>query len=432
LTIAVLVLELGASAQTRHKSKSTRPTAATTAATDPSAWPIESVTVEGNKIYSKPQILAIAGIRVGERAAKSDFDAARERLLATGAFETIGCEYAPAPNGKGYAAKIEVAEVSQLFPAQFEDLPIDDAQLRAWLKQKDPMFGPKIPATEPALIRYKRLVSEYLAQHGYKDSISVKLTPQIPPEVAVVFRPDAPKPSVAQVRFTDTGEITPGNLQAAMNPVAIGAIYTEPQFRQLLDTTIRPLYEAKGHLQLKFPKIATEPAKDVKGIIVTTQVDQGPVFKLGKIGFSGTSVPANDLQPLVKLKTGELANFDEVKLAQAHIEESFRHTGYMQVSSKVVRKLNDAEKTVDATYVIEPGPQFAFGKLTIVGLDITTEPEIRKMWGLKEGKPFNPQYPNHFLDVVKEQGLFDNLKSTSADSKINPGTKTVDVTLTFK
>ena len=322
--------------------------------------------------------------------------------------------------------------MTQLFPAVFEDLPLKDAEIRAWLKQQDPMFGPQIPATEPALIHYKQLVSGFLAQHGYHEPISVKLTAQIAPELAVVFRPDAPKPSVAQVRFIDTGDITAENLQVAMNPVAIGAVYTEPSFRQLLDTTIRPLYEAKGHLRLSFPKVSTEPAKDVKGVIVTTQVDQGPVFKLGGIGFSGTDEPVKDLQQVVKLKAGELANFDEVNLARVRIDESFKHRGYMQASSKVVRKLHDTEKTVDITYLIDPGPLFTFGKLIVVGLDITTEPELRKMWGLKEGKPFNPQYPNHFLDVVKEQGLFDNLKSTSAESKINRESHTVDVTLTFK
>ena len=62
VTVAVLVLSLGAGAQTRRKPKSARPTAATPA--DPSAWPIESIAVEGNKVYSKAQIVAISGIRV--------------------------------------------------------------------------------------------------------------------------------------------------------------------------------------------------------------------------------------------------------------------------------------------------------------------------------------------------------------------------------
>jgi hypothetical protein len=53
------------------------------------------------------------------------------------------------------------------------------------------------------------------------------------------------------------------------------------------------------------------------------------------------------------------------------------------------------------------------------------------MWGLKEGKPFNIDYPQHFLNVVKENGVFDNLKSTRSDNKIDREDHTVEVTLYF-
>jgi outer membrane protein assembly factor BamA len=309
---------------------------------------------------------------------------------------------------------------------------LKDSEVRAWLKQKDPLFGPKIPATEPALSHYKQLVTEYLAARGYHEPISVQLALENPPDLSVLFRPAGTKPSVAQVRFTDTGEIKNEDLLLAMNPVAIGAVFTEPRFRQLLETTVRPLYEARGHLSVTFPKVVTEPAKDVKGLVVTVQVEQGPVYKLGTVGFAGSKVQADELKDLVKLKTGELANFDEVKAAEARVDDSLRRQGYLKVTSKIARTLHEADKTVDVVFQLEPGPQFSFGKLEIAGLDITTEPELRKMWGLKPGKPFNPSYPNHFLDVVREQGLFDNLGATSAETKINNSTQTVDVTLIFK
>lgn len=426
LLIFTVIDSLGTAAQTRRRPK------AAAATKEAASWPLDSLTVEGNHVYSKAQVLAVAGLRAGQTVGKPDFEAARERLLATGAFETVGYGYAPDPKSKGYAASFEVTEVTQLFPVMFQDLPADDAQIRAWLKQKDPLFGSKIPATEPALNRYKQLVSEYLASRNYHEPISAKLTSENPPELAVVFRPEAARPSIARVVFTNTGEITPGELQAAMNPVAIGATYSEARFRQLLDTTIRPLYEARGHLRVVFSKIDTEPDKDAKGIVVTTQVEQGPVYKLAGMAFTGTTMASEDLQKIAKLKVGELANFDEIKMARSRIEDALKRGGYMQVSSNIARNLHDAEKTVDVTFQIEPGPQFTFGKLTISGLDIISEPTIRKMWGLKEGKPFNAEYPNHFLDVVKEQGVFDNLKSTHAESKINADTKTVDVTLYFK
>jgi outer membrane protein insertion porin family len=202
---------------------------------------------------------------------------------------------------------------------------------------------------------------------------------------------------------TDTGDIKNEDLLLAVNPVAIGAVFTEPRFRQLLETTIRPLYEARGHLSVTFPKVLTEPAKDVKGLVVTVQVEQGPVYKLGSVGFAGSNVAADELKDLAKLKPGELANFDEVKAAQARLDDSFRHRGYLKTTSKIARTLHDAQKTADVVFQLEPGPQFSFGKLDIVGLDISTEPELRKMWGLKPGKPFNPSYPSHFLDVVRSR-----------------------------
>jgi outer membrane protein assembly factor BamA len=86
---------------------------------------------------------------------------------------------------------------------------------------------------------------------------------------------------------------------------------------------------------------------------------------------------------------------------------------------------------VDVLIVVEPGPQFTMGKLEIAGLDITSEPAIRKIWGLKPGAPFQPGYPDSFLSDVRDQGLFDNLGKTRAAVQVDEKTKTVDVTLYF-
>jgi len=51
--------------------------------------------------------------------------------------------------------------------------------------------------------------------------------------------------------------------------------------------------------------------------------------------------------------------------------------------------------------------------------------------GLQTGKPFNPSYPAKFLDSVKEQWLFDNLKSTRSENNANAENRIVNVTLYF-
>lgn len=184
-------------------------------------------------------------------------------------------------------------------------------------------------------------------------------------------------------------------------------------------------------IRVSFPKIETAPAKDVDGIEVTVDVNPGPVYKLGKVRFRGADESEENLPRLANLKGDQTVNFDEVKVANEKIVHSLQRGGYLNVKSEIGRDVHDAEKIVDLTFQIAPGPEFTLGMLDIKGLDIETEPVIRKMWGLQPGKPFNIDYPNHFLERVKEQGIFDNLKSTRAETKVNAGNNTVDVTLFF-
>ena len=51
----------------------------------PSKWPVETLTVEGNRKYTREQVLAVAGLKVGQLAGKAEFEAARDRLTASGA-----------------------------------------------------------------------------------------------------------------------------------------------------------------------------------------------------------------------------------------------------------------------------------------------------------------------------------------------------------
>jgi hypothetical protein len=69
------------------------------------------------------------------------------------------------------------------------------------------------------------------------------------------------------------------------------------------------------------------------------------------------------------------------------------------------------------------------GNLTVNGLDVITEPDVRKRWGLKIGEPFDAGYPTYFLDRVRE--MFDNLTKTDSKTKVNEEKKTVDVELIF-
>lgn len=419
----------GLSAQSHQKPKAAAQAQSVPPA--PTAYAVENLTVEGNHNYTAAQILAVAGLHEGQKAGKSDFEAARAKLEATGAFDNVSYRYAPSKDAEGYDVVFEVGEVAQVYPVRFEDLPATDAQFRAWLKQKDPLFGEKIPATKEVVARYVAWISEFLANQNYRQAVAGKLSSDGGEDLAVLFRPAKGYPAIAHVVFTGTGDIPAGQLQTVMYGVAIGVPYAERRVRELLDNTIRPIYEAHGLLRVAFPKIETAPAKDVDGITVTIQVTPGPPYKLDRVSFVGADYSRSEWNSLSKLKTDQTVNFDDVKAAQERIRINLRRQGHLDATSKVAREVNDTEHTVAIEFQIDSGPLYKLGKLDIVGLDIETEPVIRKMWGLAPGRPFNVEYPDHFLARVKESGVFDNLKSSRAETMIKAGNHSVDVTLYF-
>jgi outer membrane protein assembly factor BamA len=399
----------------------------------PSKWPVEAITVEGNRNYTSEQVLAVAGLKVGQLAGKPEFETARDRLTASGAFETVGYKFEPGPSKEGFVATFQVAEVQAAYPVRFEELGVPDKDVEALLRARDPLYSAaRLPATKPVLDRYTAWIQEFLVSKGLTEKIAGRVSQLGVEQFAIVFRPARNLPAVAQVTFQGNQVIPLGVLREAVHYPAVGSQYTESAFREVLNVVVRPLYEQRGRVRVSFPQVRAEPVSDVAGVHVFVTVDEGQSYSLGKVEIAGTS--PLDPEFLIKtgdFKTGDVANFDRVNEGLEKVRLAVRRAGYLDAKVVAERRIDDAKKAVDLALRIEPGAQYTMGKLTVVGLDLHGEAEIKRIWTLKEGKPLNPDFPDHFLKRVKEEGLFDGLGATKADVKVDAQKHTVDVTLTF-
>ncbi|MGH9632181.1 MAG: POTRA domain-containing protein [Bryobacteraceae bacterium] len=400
-----------------------------TAGATPS-WPIGSLSVEGNSLYADEEILRLAGLRTGQTAGEKEFDAARDRLLATGLFESVGYSFKPAATGKKYTATIEVDEIDQVFPYRFEGIQAEEPKLKEFLKEKEPLLGEKIPATEAILNRFTERIETYLAGSGQPQEITGRLVPEASGDLMVIFRP-AQLPSVAEVKFTGNKLLPENKLQLAVAGTAIGAAYTEPRFQQILTNTIRPLYEELGHVRVSFPKLETSEARGVRGILVTVHVDEGHAYTLRNVELAGPMSRNEELLKEGRFATGETANFHRIGAGVEAMLQSLRRNGYLTAEAQTERKIDDQAKELDLVVAIEPGERYTFGNLTINGLDIQTEPHIRKAWAMERGSPYNAEYPEYFLARLRQDGIFENLGTTKSTKEVNEEANTVDVTLHF-
>ena len=256
-----------------------------------------------------------------------------------------------------------------------------------------------------------------------------------PGQPTVLFRPAGDRPRISQIQFTGNETLPPTQLFNTFSGVAVGKEYSEETVRRLLDLNIRPLYEARGRLRVAFSNIAAEPSKetDVVGVAVNITVNEGPEFKLGHVRYTGAaSRLAKELDDVAKWRKDQTINFDEVKTEVDRIRRQFTGRGYLHAQARADRTVNDKDQTVDLVVDVTAGEIYNYGKLEIRGLDIYTEPVVRKMWGDREGKPFDAGAPDAILQSIKDQLVFDSLGDTASEVKVNEAAKTVDVILTFK
>jgi outer membrane protein insertion porin family len=422
-------LVLAASLGHAQQKKRTTPPPPAPKQQEQSAYPLETLKIQGNQRISSEKIIAASGLKIGATVEKADFDKARARLLAGGAFESVGYEFKPSAANTGYDATFQVVEVDQLYSYRFEELPLTDDAIRAALRKQEPLLGEQIPATKEVIDRYVSAIQQLV---GDKVTVTGKLSSDLPGPLMLLFRPNTPRAQIAEVHFSGNQVLPAPMLMRALGEVAIGTAYSEAAVRVLLDSSIRPLYDGRGRIRVSFPKTAVEPATTVDGVIVTVTVDEGPSYSMGQVKFAGVApAEATELQRIANIQSKDIANFDDVKAALDKIYLRYRARGYLKATSRVDRNIDDKAHAVDLVITMDPGPQYRMGKLEIDGLDINSEPAIRKIWTVRTGAPYQPDYPDSFLNDIRAQGLFDNLGKTRAEINIDENTHIVAVTLHF-
>jgi outer membrane protein insertion porin family len=396
-------------------------------------FPLDSITIEGSRILSNAAITAASGLKIGQTANSNVFDAARDRLIASGYFDMVAYRYKPAKDGGGYAVTFEVQEIETLYPIRIDGLPASVDDIVAYLKSRDPLFTGKMPGTQQVIRRTAAEIQQYLESKGQKVDVTGRMVSPQPETFVVNFMPQRGLPVVSAVSFEGSKLIPAIDLHNKIAEVAFGQPFTEEGFRGLLQSQIVPLYEAKGYMRATFPKMTTKPAAEVNGIDVTVTVDEGSEYKLSRVMVRGTTAEeAQRILQNAKIPPQSIANLTQVNDAAKRVQESLRKQGFLDARVTTDKSIDEAAKTVAFFIVVDMGSAYTFGKLAVNGLGLDGEAAIRKMWAVKPGDKFPEGYGDYFLSKVKEEGIFDNLGDTKASQNINPQTHVVDVTLDFK
>jgi outer membrane protein insertion porin family len=399
-----------------------------TAESSPTRFPLRAIEVAGNEFYDKDAIIALSGLKVGDMVTPADFQRGLERISDAGVFDSVEFRFGPADNG--YKLTYTVQELGELYRFRADGFGVPAEEITQLLQEKVPLFAEKVPPTGTMVERIGNALEEFWKAKGNDSEVQGRLVPTGDDEFEMLFQPESAIDTIAFVKFENTGVLSPLDLQRSFNQVAMGVPYSETRLKELLQYNVLPLYEDKARMGAEFCPCQTEPDPETKGLLVTVHVEQGDEYTFGSIQFpQNVAIQPAQMASLLKVKEGEPAAMGKVREGLAAIEDTLKRNGYMKALARHEQRLNRDQKTVDVEVLVQTDVQYTMGNLTITGLDVVTEPAVRKRWGIKIGEPFDGGYPTYFLDQVRD--MFDNLSKTESKVRVNEQKKTVDVELIF-
>ncbi|MEX2301669.1 MAG: POTRA domain-containing protein [Bryobacterales bacterium] len=391
-------------------------------------FPLRAIEITGNQQFADEDIIRLSGLKVGDTVSQADFHQGLQRLDSAGVFESIEFRFVPFEGG--YKLTYTVQEVDDLYPFRVDGFDVPAEEVFQLLKEKVPLFGEMVPPTGRMVDRIGDTLQEFWKSRGNDSEVIGRLAPTTDDQFEMLFQPETAINAIAFVKFDNSGVLSPLDLQRSFNQVAMGVPYSETRLKELLHYNVRPLYEEKGRMEVEFCPCPTEPDPETKGVLVTVHVEQGEEYSFGSFQFPQLMpMTPEQMASILKVKEGEPADMGKVRAGMSAMEDTLKRNGYMKALARYTQSLNRGEKTVDVDVMIDPGAQYTMGKLKVTGLDVLTEPTVRKRWGIKPGEPYDGGYPAFFLERIHES--FDNLSKTDSKATIDEANKTVDVELIF-
>ncbi len=394
------------------------------------AFPLREIEFEGNRNFASEDLLAVTGLELGKHVQKKDFDLAMRRLSDAGVFE--GLSYRFGPHGDGYKLTIVLQEVVELFPVRFEGFEESEATLSALLKQRLPLYAGLVPGGGPMVRMIVNTLQARWGEQGGQEEIVASILPSGDGGFEMVIAPERQTTTIAFTRFHDTGEINALELQRIFNHSAIGEPYSEARLKELLHYNARPVFTERGYIGVTFCPCKAQPDPDSEGLLVDVRVEPGEVYLFGEVVWpEPLPIAPESLRKVNQIGSGQVANMKAAYDTMAGISEGAKRHGYMKAQATFDESVDHEQRRVHLEIDIALGKQYVFSRLIVSGLDILSEPAVRKRWGMEPGDPFDVRYPAYFLDRVKADAMFENLKRTSWNIDIDEVSGRVDVTLVF-
>ncbi len=243
----------------------------------------------------------------------------------------------------------------------------------------------------------------------------------------------------------------------------------DPKWLEEFEQQVRGFWQDRGYFKVAVTAQAQPQYGDstYQHVAVTTHIDEGPQYRLEQIRFSESSyvsyfdhssvnpghpqlrkrprredegaqpgsatdallLPEPELRQLVPVADGDILVAARIRDGLHALGRAYGSRGYIDFTAIPMFDEDDAHERASLLIQIDEGPQFRYGKITILGLDPGTERTLESV--VRPGDVFNETSIDQFYEQNKAVLPLD---ASPADIRLrrNSSESTVDATFDFR
>jgi outer membrane protein insertion porin family len=373
----------------------------------PATAALREIRTEGLKTFTEAQVTALSQLEKGSQVAKSDLQAAADRLLQTGMFAKVN--YTFQTRGEGLTVTFQLEEAPRV-PVYFDNLPwFSDGELSEAIRKKVPYFDGSLPEAGAVVDQANDALKELLASHQLNVTVEHELLANPLTEGNVQqFHVQGASFYIASVDFGDPSLSSSHLVQQQLAEVQ-GKPFSRMTIDLFLSEQLRPFYLQQGFLRVKLgpPEVRLTGNPNQKlpeQIPVFVPIVTGAIYRWKEVRWSGNALLSSiTLSRELGLKPGEVADGMQIEAGWDRAREEYGHRGYLDAKIDPLASYDDQAHTVSFAATVSEGAQYRFNTIVATGLSLAGERRLHQMWSTEAGAVFDKIQFEDFLTKLQSK-----------------------------
>ncbi|HEY2846838.1 MAG TPA: outer membrane protein assembly factor BamA, partial [Pyrinomonadaceae bacterium] len=186
--------------------------------------------------------------------------------------------------------------------------------------------------------------------------------------------------------------------------------------RRKLDEDVERLnafYYSHGYLNVHVSQPVVTRHND--SLVITINVDEGPQYTTGTIDVAGDlKVPKDELLSAVTLHAKEVFSGADMQHDVLTLSDFYSDRGYAYVNVDPRTQIDPMARTVNVTYLINPGREVLVDRIKITGNTKTSDKVIRRELVIQEQEPYSTAKIARSKQRLDGLGYFSNTRISTS------------------